>query len=136
MTRAGWPVLTCVLASLTPAARAALARLEGSALGGAKNGKTVPVSKLLAAAREEAGGAFPVRTARPFSFRDGEARGAIEDRTTRLERLESFPLELVEVPDGLRRVPHPLESMVAFAEQEAEVREQMGGGPPGRPEEP
>jgi hypothetical protein len=38
---------------------------------------------------------------------------------TRLEPIERLPVDLLTVLEGYRRVTHPLETMVAFAEEEA-----------------
>jgi hypothetical protein len=76
--------------------------------------------RYLAAARRHAGGAFPVRTSRPLVIRsDGSTLGRIEDVALRLERLERFPSALAEIPEGLKRVPHPLEAVVRFLEEDA-----------------
>ncbi len=105
---------------LEPAALAALASLENGVINPGSTGERAGAGELLAAAREHAGGAFPVRTSRALSKVDGKVPAArIEDVATKLETLPSFPLELLAVPEGLRRVPHPLEAMVAFAEDEA-----------------
>ena len=101
---------------LTERARAALAELEEQVLGvGAAKGGGA--GAMLAAAREHAGGAFPVRTLRRMAA--AERSATLEDIATRLEPLASFPDELLRVPDGYRRVSHPLEVMVAYEEQEA-----------------
>ena len=103
---------------LGAAARAALARLEGEALAGGQAAHAT--AELMAAARDRADGAFPVRSRRLV----GPARDVVvEDQVLRLETEETFPAELVEVPAGLARVPHPLEVQVAWLEQEAEHAE-------------
>jgi hypothetical protein len=109
---------------LTPAALGAVASLETTLAGpGAADASGVPAGRSLAAARAHANGAFPVRTVRPLA-----APGAqVEDETTRLERLERFPSELAEIPEGLRRVPHPLEAVVRFLEEDAERDAAMAG---------
>jgi hypothetical protein len=111
---------------LTEAARAALAALEEEVLGGGA-AKGAGAGAMLAAARARAGGAFPVRTLRRAASAEGSA--TIEDVATRLEPLASFPDELLRVPDGYRRVSHPLEVMVAYEEQEAALAR---GERPGR----
>jgi len=110
---------------LTELARAALAELEEVLGGGARKEATAPA--MLAAARDHAGGAFPVHTTRRTAA--GGQGTTIEDVITRLEPLASFPEELLRVPDGYRRVAHPLEAMVAFEEQEAALAR---GERPGR----
>jgi hypothetical protein len=92
---------------LTPNALEALDSFEARLAG----------PRQLAAARKFAQGAFAVRTARPAG---PEGIGRIEDVTTKLERLERFPSELAEIPEGLKRVPHPLEAVVRFLAEDAE----------------
>jgi hypothetical protein len=113
---------------LNAAALGALSSLE-TALAGADR-DAVPPGRSLAAARAQAGGAFAVRTLRPLA-----GVGQVEDVATQLERLERFPSELVEIPEGLRRVPHPLEAAVRFLDDERERDRAMAGLPasPGRP---
>ena len=87
-------------------------------------------ARYLAAARAQAGGALPVRTRRPLAAAaagEGVSAAAIEDVATRVEPLERFPSELAEVPEGLRRVPHPLEATVRFLEEEAARNAAMSG---------
>lgn len=102
-------------------ARDALADFEQRVVGAAAEAKQARVSTALAAARAEGGGALPIRTSRPLKvLDDGTALGSVDDVATRLEVLEAFPLDLAAVPEGLERTAHPLELMVAFAEEEAE----------------
>ena len=49
------------------------------------------------------------------------------DGNTVFERLDALPLELVEIPEGLRRVPHPAEALVPFMEDELELDRAMSG---------
>lgn len=109
---------------LTAAAAGAVASLESILAGPeAADPSKVPPGRSLAAVRAHAAGAFPVRTLRPLA-----APGAqVEDVTTRVERLERFPTELAEIPEGLRRVPHPLEALVRFLEEDAERNAEMAG---------
>lgn len=96
---------------LSSTAREALARLEREALGAGV------AADLMAAVRDRADGALPVHTRRA-------AGGAtVEDEVLAVTRLEAFPVELLEVPEGLVRVPHPLEVQAAWLEQEAEHAE-------------
>ncbi|HWM74346.1 MAG TPA: hypothetical protein VNQ53_11430 [Nocardioides sp.] len=106
--------------SLTPAALAAMDALESAASGRREDAP----GRLLSAARSHAVGAVPVRTVRPLA-----AAGQVEDVTTRLERLERFPGELVQIPEGLRRVPHPLEAAVRFLEEDRERNAAMAAQP-------
>lgn len=107
---------------LQPAALDAIARFESEALGGSDTDAPGP-SRLLAAARERAGGAFPVRTQHSLrATSSGAASGQLEDIVTRLEYVDTLPAELVSVPEGFRRAAHPLEIMVAHAEAEAALR--------------
>lgn len=109
---------------LTPAALGAVSSLETTLTGpdATDISKVSPV-RSLAAARVHAGGAFPVRTVRPLAAPGGQ----VEDVATRLDRLDRFPSELVEIPEGLRRVPHPLEAVVRFLEEDAERNAAMAG---------
>lgn len=102
---------------LTPSALAAVGSFE-SVLDGPSPAPP------LAAARAHAQGAFPVRTRRPLG---PVAEGRVEDLTTQLDRLERFPKELAEIPEGLRRVPHPLEAVVRFLEDERERDRALAG---------
>lgn len=97
---------------LTPAALDALDAFETEALGAGPAGATP--AALVAAARR-AGGAVPVRVSRPR--RQGGT--SLEDSATSLKTLPAFPQKLLVIGDGFRRVPSPLEEMVAFAEEEA-----------------
>jgi hypothetical protein len=101
---------------LSERARGAVAELEANVLEGGAGAAAGPAT-MLAAARGFAQGAFPVRTFRKTGAIAGAA--TIEDVATRLEPLERFQTDLVKVSDGYRRVPHPLEVMVAFVEEEA-----------------
>jgi hypothetical protein len=115
---------------LGPEALRALATFEAEVLSAARAAASVAEApgRYLAAARAHAGGAFPVRTARAAALAvDGSPMGRVEDVATRLERLERFPRDLVEIPEGLQRVPHPLEAVVRFLEEEAERDEVMSG---------
>jgi hypothetical protein len=99
---------------LTPAALDALESFERDVLGVASKEET-PVSSLAAAARRAAGGAVPVRVRRTL----GAGGGTSDDTAVSLTLLSAFPQKLLVIGDGFRRVPSPLEVMVAFAEEEA-----------------
>ena len=124
---------------LTTAAMAALDALEGQVLTGQSrtDEEDTPASapgRYLMAARKHAGGAFAVRTVRPTATPpDAPPLGTVEDIATSLEPLERFPGELAEIPEGLRRVPHPLEATVRFLEEEAQRNAAMGGAGAARP---
>ncbi len=109
---------------LTPAALGAVASLE-TVLAGPDTGGDgdVPPGRSLAAARSQAGGAIAVRTVRPLAAPGSQ----VEDEATKVERLDRFPSELAEIPEGLRRVPHPLESVVRFLEEDAKRNAAMAG---------
>jgi hypothetical protein len=109
---------------LNAAALGAVSSLE-TVLAGTERGAANP-GRSLAAARAHAAGAFAVRTLRPLA-----GAGQVEDVATRLDRLERFPGELAEIPEGLRRVPHPLEAVVRFLESERERDRAMSGRPAG-----
>jgi hypothetical protein len=113
---------------LSERALAALESFEAAALG--PPDKTVGTSfpAMVAAARREAGGALVLRTARPATMGgDPEVVGTVEDVALRVETGISFPLELVQVPEGFERVPHVLETAVAWSEEDAELRRRMAG---------
>ena len=98
---------------LSAAALDALESFERDALlSGASPGSP---AQLVAAARRAAGGAVPVRVRRPLS----PAGGTADDVVTALTPLLAFPQKLLVIGEGFRRVPSPLEEMVAFAEDEA-----------------
>jgi hypothetical protein len=99
---------------LLPAALDALESFEKDALGSAA-APTVSPAQLVGAARRAADGAVPVRVRRPLSL----GGGVVEDVVTALTPLPVFPQKLLVIGDGFRRVPSPLEVMVAFAEDEA-----------------
>ena len=113
---------------LNAAAVGAMSSLE-TVLAGPDRDAVSP-GRSLAAARAHALGAFAVRTLRPLG-----GTGQVEDVATKLDRLERFPSELAEIPEGLRRVPHPLEAVVRFLEDERERDRAMSGlsDRPGRP---
>jgi hypothetical protein len=110
---------------LSERARGAVTELEGDVLAGGDEAPTAPAA-MLGAARGYAQGTFPVRTVRHVGAAGGTS--TIEDVATRLESLERFQVDLVKVPDGYRRVPHPLEVMVAFVEEEATRARQPRAG--------
>lgn len=101
---------------LTPAALAAVSALESDLLAAPAEELSAAKApgRFLAAARAKAEGALPVRTLRPAG-----AAGQVEDVATQVERLERFPSDLVEIPEGLQRVPHPLEAVVRLLEEDA-----------------
>jgi hypothetical protein len=101
-------------ARLTPAALDALDSFERDVLGAASKEET-PISSLGAAARRAAGGSVPVRVRRTL----GASGGTSDDAALSLTLLPVFPQKLLVIGDGFRRVPSPLEVMVAFAEEEA-----------------
>lgn len=98
---------------LTPAALLALESFERDVLAAASK-DDAPAHVLTAAARRAGGGAFPVRVRRTLG-----AGGTSDDTALSVVPLPAFPQRLLAVGDGFRRVPSPLEVMVAFAEEEA-----------------
>jgi len=101
----------------------AIENFEVEVLGATAGAEGLVPLRATAEARRFAGGAVPVVSAR----RMANGAGRIEDVALRVERLDAFPTDLVQVPEGLQRVAHPIEIMVAHAEQEAELRRLMGG---------
>lgn len=108
---------------LTQRALDAVEDFELQVLGATADEAGLTPLKALAAARRHARGAMPIATAR-LTQRGG---GRVEDVAVRIESLDAFPVDLVSIPEGLQRSPHPLELMVAHAEREAELRRLMGG---------
>lgn len=105
----------------TPEGLDALRSFESEATGELTPSRA-PLADLVGAARREGDGAFPVRTRRTLLTPDGRDSGTVrEDVVTRLAP-QPFPKKLLELPETLRRVPSPLETMVAFAEDEAALR--------------
>lgn len=118
---------------LRPAALDALSSFERALAGGGSDAEERDgIGRQVAAARAHSGGAVAVRTVRTVG-KEGRPRIRVEDVVLRLEPLSDFPQELVAVPEGLRRVPHPIEGMVAFLEAEAERVRAMAGAPEARP---
>ncbi len=105
--------------------QAALDEFEAEVLSAA-NPEAVG-ARALAAARREAGGAVPIHSLRPLDAGNADA-GTIEDMASRVDEVAAVPPELLTVPDGFQRVPHPLELMVAHARSEAELNRRMSGG--------
>jgi hypothetical protein len=107
---------------LTAAARQALGSFERDVLASAAAPDRVPFSRYIAAAREQASGALPIRIVRPATSDPAKASrsGVVEDIATRLEPEAAISDELRTIPDGCRRQPHVLEGVVAFSEEEAE----------------
>ncbi len=107
---------------LTEAALDALARFESEVLAEIDDNDEVPPARYVMAARRQAQGAIPVRTRRPASAQAALAGDAsmIEDVVIRFEPVPELPANLTEIPEGYRRALHPLEKMVAYAEEQAE----------------
>jgi len=102
--------------TLGAAALDALENFEREALGAetAVSADGTTPSALVAAARRAAGGALPLRVRRTDA-----AGGSSEDVVSAVVLLPTLPPPLLAVGEGFRRVPSPLEAMVAFAEEEA-----------------
>lgn len=108
---------------LSPEAIAALAEFERAVLG-TTDGSVGPAD-LLEATRKREGGALAVRTRRivsraPGSRDDGPV---LETVVTKAAPVASLSPDLVKVPEGLRRIPSPLELVVSWAEDEAALRQ-------------
>jgi hypothetical protein len=81
------------------------------------------LSALISAARESAQGAFALRTRRNLVSPEGTDTGLVlEENVTNVTALPAFPKKLLVLPETLKRVPSPLETMVAYAEDEAALR--------------
>lgn len=109
------------LTRLTPGGMAALAAFEREVLGSPEAG--AGPADLLDAVRRHEGGALVVRTRRPVGRPGATAEDAyVETVVTKVTALPAMPPSLVAVPEGLKRVPSPLETVVAWAEDEAAIR--------------
>lgn len=121
--------------TLRPAAVEALDAL-GAVLGKGRgpdaDAGAPPVDRYLAAARSRVPGAFAVRTVRTVGRGPAALQARLEDVTTRLEWIDDFPEKLVAVPEGLQRVPHPLEGVVRFLEDETERDRALAGAKRGQ----
>lgn len=114
------------------AAQVALESFERNALGNPGSGDPLEAGKLMASVRRQTSGALPVLTVLPVyraarAEAPGEKVGEREDRVLKTARLEAFPAELVQVPEGLLRVSHPLESILVALEAQAEVDAALAG---------
>jgi hypothetical protein len=109
-------------------AQAALAAFEEDALGTGRPASLDPV-RLLAEVRRQTDGALPLLTVMPLLREDGTKVGESEDRVLSAEKLAAFPAELARVPEGLTRTSHPLESILAALEAEAEIDAALAGRP-------
>lgn len=107
---------------LTPEGVAALADFERSVLG-TTDGSVGPAD-LLQTVRSREGGALAVRTRRAVGRASTSAEEGpfLETVVTKAAPIASLPAKLVAVPEGLRRVPSPLEVVVSWAEDEATIR--------------
>ncbi len=108
---------------LSPEAIAAIADFERTVLGTTDD--AVGPADLLEAVRKMEGGALAVRTRRivnrtPGSRDDGPV---LETVVTKAAPVVSLSPDLVKVPEGLRRIPSPLELVVSWAEDEAALRQ-------------
>ncbi len=110
---------------LTARAQEAFVSFE-QAVSGRRNPGSLSFSDLTAQARKSSNGALPFRTSRAMVMGvDADEAGSVDDIALRVEILLAFPTELLEIPEGLKRAPHPLELMVNYAEEEAELRSKM-----------
>lgn len=106
----------------TPEGVAALADFERDVLG-TMDGSVGP-GELLQAVRSREGGALAVRTRRTVGrpVTSAEEGLFLETVVTKAAPIAALPATLVAVPEGLRRVPSPLEVVVSWAEDEAAIR--------------
>lgn len=104
---------------LSPRAGEALARFEEDVLG------TDGEPSLVAAVRRQVPDALPVRTLRRLGTA-AEPAGAIETIALEVTPVAAVPAELLAVPEGYRRVPHPLETLAAFLVEDAARRQPEG----------
>ncbi len=108
---------------LAPAGVAALADFERDVLGAA-DGEVGPAD-LLEAVRLKEGGALAVKTRRGVGRAEIFSNDGpyLETVVTKAMPVAVLPASLVSVPEGLRRVPSPLEVVVSWAEDEAALRQ-------------
>ncbi len=108
---------------LAAAGVAALADFERNVLGAA-DGEVGPAD-LLEAVRLKEGGALAVRTRRRVGRTNAisDDEPYLETVVTKAMPLAAMPASLVSVPEGLRRIPSPLEVVVSWAEDEAALRQ-------------
>ncbi len=108
---------------LAAAGVTALADFERNVLGAA-DGEVGPAD-LLEAVRLKEGGALPVRTRRSVGRTDAISDDGpyLETVVTKVTPVPALPAALVLIPEGLRRVPSPLEVVVSWAEDEAALRQ-------------
>lgn len=108
---------------LAAAGVTALADFERNVLGAA-DGEVGPAD-LLEAVRLKEGGALPVRTRRSVGRANAISDDGpyLETVVTKVTPVPALPAALVLVPEGLRRVPSPLEVVVSWAEDEAALRQ-------------
>ncbi len=108
---------------LTAAGVAVLADFERNVLGAA-DGEVSPAD-LLEAVRLKEGGALAVRTRRGVGRAEAlrDDGPYLETVVTKAMPVAALPASLVSVPEGLRRVPSPLEVVVSWAEDEAALRQ-------------
>ena len=104
----------------------ALEAFEVEVLGAAGDASSLVEARAMAVARRSAGGRFPLLTIRRLAGGTGPA-GSIEDVVLGVTEIPAVPSELVIIPEGLHRTPHPLEVMAHYARQEAELDRLMGG---------
>lgn len=109
------------LPRLGPEGLSALADFEREALGPLDAGGGP--ADLLDTIRRHEGGALVVRTRRPVGRgAETNSEAFLETVVTKVTPLPAMPPGLVAIPEGLRRVPSPLETVVAWAEDEAALR--------------
>jgi hypothetical protein len=105
--------------SLGPGAGEALQAFEEAVSGG--SGGAGPVSELVRALRTAGKGAFMTALKHPIAVKEGASERFVEEMAMRVEKLEAPPVHLLKLPENMKRVPSPLETLVLFAEEEAEL---------------
>ncbi len=89
------------------------------AVGAGDGSRLADLSRALRAAGN---GAFMTSSRRPVMVRDSVQDRIMEETASHLERLDASPVHLLKLPENLKRVPAPLESLVLFAEEEAALQ--------------
>jgi len=114
---------------LSPQALGAVERFERSMLGRPATQSKPGFQDLLAEGRRHSGGGLVLGSSHSLVFgQTPEKAGVMNDVALRVEVLPQFPTELLEIPEHFVRVPHPLETIVAHAEREADLRRRMSEG--------
>jgi len=113
---------------LSPQALDAIERFERSMLGRTSSDTEPGFQDLLTEGRHRSGGGLVLGSSHSLVFGEApEIAGTLSDVPLKIEILDTFPTKLLEISEHFVRVPHPLETIVAHAEREADLRRRMSG---------